>query len=620
MMDQASVRRAVLKFFQDNHLSCKQDWLDSCLEYFISNNQQVKFEEAKEFALEQWKLGNLREIGEPTLPQNNLRAVKVTELKGIFAVQVEKFWDKANSSYNQYRNYKGELSEETNNDETNEGEVDVSDWGKGPGAGETKRALKPRRLLMEICDGKTELKALEWKPIQELSGMVYPGAKMVIKGPVVCRNGILMLCPEHVKLYGGEVDDLIFTNAMENLIADSLGLPLNNDPYTGKTSTLPPPRKPQPQKPVFRNQPASSTFQAANNGNRFQQKFETTTQNKTSTQKNTNHTGSNLFSRPSNFGIISPMDNKRRKNFFDDPNFSGQSSLGSKFSSPLLKKTEVPSNSTWEDDLDDFELSAEDLAQLESFEKQQSQKVTRKRQTPSPVADFDFEDDAMEEIQRLEQKARASKRPHLEPPSNSQPLARIRPIVKNERREEPIEDVPPKRPLVKTPNLKTFLSRTVTAKKMIPPEKIIPPKQPTKIKVSTRPFIYLKQLQGKWRKRATIKATIISLLKKLSTTNQRWSLTARITDSTAFLDVDFGNRILEKMMGIKCKDFLRSKLDRERKTKLVGALKSKLIDCDCLMVLKFQDNKLPKVIKLKKVGHKHVLEFKTRQRTLDRSN
>jgi len=34
---------------------------------------------------------------------------------------------------------------------------------------------------MEICDGQTELKALEWKPIQELSGMVYPGAKVIIQ-------------------------------------------------------------------------------------------------------------------------------------------------------------------------------------------------------------------------------------------------------------------------------------------------------------------------------------------------------------------------------------------------------------------------------------------------------
>jgi RecQ mediated genome instability protein len=45
---------------------------------------------------------------------------------------------------------------------------------------------------------------------------------MVIKGPVVCRNGILMLGPDHVKLYGGEVEEILFSNAMENLLADSL--------------------------------------------------------------------------------------------------------------------------------------------------------------------------------------------------------------------------------------------------------------------------------------------------------------------------------------------------------------------------------------------------------------
>lgn len=46
--------------------------------------------------------------------------------------------------------------------------------------------------------------------------------QIVIKGPVVCRNGILMLGPGHVQLYGGEVEEILFSNAMENLLADSL--------------------------------------------------------------------------------------------------------------------------------------------------------------------------------------------------------------------------------------------------------------------------------------------------------------------------------------------------------------------------------------------------------------
>lgn len=66
-------------------------------------------------------------------------------------------------------------------DNPDDNDLNLTQWGKGPSAGETKRKLKPRRLLMEICDGQTELKALEWKPIQELSGMVFPGAKVTFK-------------------------------------------------------------------------------------------------------------------------------------------------------------------------------------------------------------------------------------------------------------------------------------------------------------------------------------------------------------------------------------------------------------------------------------------------------
>ena len=36
-----NIERTVVKFFEDNHLNAKAEWLEACLEYHISTNPQV---------------------------------------------------------------------------------------------------------------------------------------------------------------------------------------------------------------------------------------------------------------------------------------------------------------------------------------------------------------------------------------------------------------------------------------------------------------------------------------------------------------------------------------------------------------------------------------------------
>jgi Recq-mediated genome instability protein 1, C-terminal OB-fold len=63
------------------------------------------------------------------------------------------------------------------------------------------------------------------------------------------------------------------------------------------------------------------------------------------------------------------------------------------------------------------------------------------------------------------------------------------------------------------------------------------------VKLGSKPFLYLRQLKTTKRKKAVIKATVISILRKLSTSNQRWSLLAKVADPTDFLDVELGNKV-----------------------------------------------------------------------------
>lgn len=105
-------------------------------------------------------------------------------------------------------------------------------------------------------------------------------------------------------------------------------------------------------------------------------------------------------------------------------------------------------------DIDDFELSAEDLQAIERVEKTQlSQPSARKRQTPSP-AEFDLEDDALMELERIEhqqQQSKAAKRPLLSAPSASMAkvtkppiIARVPPV-----QQQPVKIVPQRQKSVK---------------------------------------------------------------------------------------------------------------------------------------------------------------------------
>jgi len=50
-----------------------------------------------------------------------------------------------------------------------------------------------------------------------------------IKGPVLCRKGVLMLTAGNVQLLGGEVDDLKQSNSKEALLCRALNRPVSDE-------------------------------------------------------------------------------------------------------------------------------------------------------------------------------------------------------------------------------------------------------------------------------------------------------------------------------------------------------------------------------------------------------
>ncbi|KAJ8939987.1 hypothetical protein NQ314_010927 [Rhamnusium bicolor] len=182
VMDEISNIR---NFFESHQVRLSSVWLESCVNWCKEENLPVNYT-IKDLQLkvyEQWLLLDLRDVEVPCLPP--------------------------------------EISNKKQ-DTLNDQEVESS-----------KRAL-----LLTLTDGVQEVEAMEYKPIPCLNLNLTPGIKIRLIGPISIRRGRLMLQNQNVKVLGGEVEDLIISNAAENILAKILKLPLNPKPQVIEETLL----------------------------------------------------------------------------------------------------------------------------------------------------------------------------------------------------------------------------------------------------------------------------------------------------------------------------------------------------------------------------------------------
>ena len=93
-----------------------------------------------------------------------------------------------------------------------------------------------RMLQLKLTDGAQVIQAIEEVLIPQLHLDLIPGTKMLLKGPLECRRGVVILKPSNVELLGGEVSDLVGINAPENVLARIIGKTENPNPVYGSYS------------------------------------------------------------------------------------------------------------------------------------------------------------------------------------------------------------------------------------------------------------------------------------------------------------------------------------------------------------------------------------------------
>ncbi|CAF4928453.1 unnamed protein product [Pieris macdunnoughi] len=229
----------VRAFLASNHMLVDNEWLSGCVEFLIEDNSHTETE-IKNLAKEQWLLNDLKDICPGSLP-GNLKDQHKTTLNGRFILQINAVVDIGTPAYQQYLKLQKVNTE--NIDATTKFEEKVSNH---------------RMIKLYMTDGVQDVTGIEYRPMRNLSCDITPGCKVLVKGPIECRRGMMLLTEGSVELLGGEVQEIVVSNSLAGLLSTKLGLPITqesnlNTTISRRNTDIPSPHRqvPPPNEPKF---------------------------------------------------------------------------------------------------------------------------------------------------------------------------------------------------------------------------------------------------------------------------------------------------------------------------------------------------------------------------------
>ncbi|XP_051875388.1 recQ-mediated genome instability protein 1 [Pristis pectinata] len=219
------------------HLKVPSHWLQACLEWIQQENQGTNLTQAliNKQVFEQWLLTDLRDLEHQILP-DGISEMQKSELSGFYCLQVDSLVDVSQPAYSQLQKIRGK---DTTNEQVTSTQISQRSW-----------EAKPTRMLMlQLTDGVQGLQAMEYQPIPALHCNLSPGTKILLLGNIACRLGVLLLKPENVRVLGGEVETLVKENSQERILARLIGesddaaitkMNSNDQPTVERTNGMPP--------------------------------------------------------------------------------------------------------------------------------------------------------------------------------------------------------------------------------------------------------------------------------------------------------------------------------------------------------------------------------------------
>ncbi|NXT04103.1 RMI1 protein, partial [Prunella fulvescens] len=194
------------------HVKVPLTWLEACINWIQEENSGSNLSQAQinKQVFEQWLLTDLRDLEYPILPSCILDTPK-GELSGCFSIQIDSLVDVSQPAYSQLQKLRGKST--VNEEVTASTQAFQKPW-----------EAKPTRMLMlQLTDGIHQIQGMEYQPVPVLCSDLPPGTKITVQGNIAYRLGVLLLKPENVKLLGGEVDALLEDYCQERVLARLIG-------------------------------------------------------------------------------------------------------------------------------------------------------------------------------------------------------------------------------------------------------------------------------------------------------------------------------------------------------------------------------------------------------------
>lgn len=602
------------------HVKVPLMWLEACINWIQEENDHVNLSQAQvnKQVFEQWLLTDLRDLDHPLLPHSILEVPK-GELNGFFALQINSLVDVSQPAYSQIQKLRGKNS--TNDLITAEIQVTQKPW-----------EAKPSRMLMlQLTDGIVQMQGMEYQPIPALHCHLPPGTKILIYGNISFRLGVLLLTPANVKVLGGEVDALLEEYAQEKVLGRLIG---ETDPVVSaiqNNSNQSIPRITDDLDLVLG--PSDEELLASLDDN-----DELAANNDTSLERR-------CFSTGSSSNTIT----------------TGQSGFERGLTSPRPK--EKPPNESvhfTDGELDDISLAEalllEEAIQKEQMETKELQPLTLnkitgeniERSSDKPYSPNNFSlictnGNRWSEENVSEQMSNGDKSfSCLSPRDHSNcdfSIHRNIPLPHDFTNKGKDSEAHNKKQTIISSNEHSLNNKILNGE-------LVNYVQKRSSQISNEndhhlqncslrssennnlfitmdlyspPFIYLSVLMASKLKEVTtvkVKAFIVTLTGNLSSSGGIWSITAKISDGTAYLDVDFVDEILISLIGFSVPEMKKLKRDPVQYQKFLEGLQKcqrDLIDLCCLMTISFNPS-LSKamVLALQDVNVEHLESLKKR--------
>ncbi|KAM9096910.1 recQ-mediated genome instability protein 1 [Sarcophilus harrisii] len=577
------------------HIKVPMTWLEACITWIQEENNDVSLTQAQmnKQVFDQWLLTDLRDLEYPILPDKILEVPK-GELSGFYSLQINSLVDVSQPMYSQLQKLRG--LNRSNDQVTAETQISLKPWEANP----------TRMLMLQITDGVRQIQGMEYQPIPALHQAILPGTKILIHGKVSYRLGVLLLKPENVKVLGGEVDALVEEHAQERILARLIGEP---DSLTSTRSNH------SQCIPVLADG-LESALEPSD-----EELLASLDENESIVVSNDTHLESGYFSRSISDSISNVISS------------SGLSCITPRKEENLAN----PFVNFTEGDVDDFSLEdvlfLEETVQKELQETEERNSLTLNRgsdknikrhsQKPSISEDFSLVNINEKNVQNqkilFEQITSKDKSCSYlsmrdQNPSNilsfennahlpqdfivkhksSDIYEKINPPL-GSLENYMLNDKTLKAELVNEPKL---ISEISNESSYIHPSYLISSENnldriSIAVNLDSPPFTYISVLLSRNLNEITtvkVKAFIVTLTGNLSGCGGFWSITAKISDGTAYLDVTFADEILTNMIGFSVSEMKQLKKDNSQHKKLQEGLQKcqrALIDLCCLMTITF---------------------------------